>query len=308
MRSKLNESPQAEVLKKALGEKKLCAFVFAPVINPLNNKVVGAEYHIPKATVRFISWEDTSAEVWVQDEYAPIESSDVASVLHTWEKREAKPVANERASAWWTITGENGKAQITAVPPKKDAPWIEIGSQVQPHVEGQTFAFDVVRPPPESLPVVASPNPPINPLPSSVPVGNSARAIVNFITLHHQKSSNRDVDGMMADYAERVEHFKAGVVDRAYIRAEEEEYHAPGYTISERLRGAVRLSEVEHDRVLAEYELQFLRVGPDASWTKGAADVTLEIQTTPQGLRIVKQNSVSRENEKQKGRGNPPSL
>lgn len=62
----------------------------------------------------------------------------------------------------------------------------------------------------------------------------------------------------------------------------------------------------EHVRV--EYALQFLRVAPDASWTKGMADVVLELVFTPEGLRIVKQNSVPRDKERQKGRGNIPYL
>jgi hypothetical protein len=95
-------------------------------------------------------------------------------------------------------------------------------------------------------------------------------------------------------------------VDRAYIRAEEEKYHAPGYTVTEQVRGPIRQDRVEHDKMRVDYQLQFVRIGPDGAWLRGVSDVTLDIQATPNGLRIVRQNAVPRENEKLKGRGVPP--
>ena len=112
----------------------------------------------------------------------------------------------------------------------------------------------------------------------------------------------------MNDYADRVEHYNAGIVERAFVQAQEEKYHAPGYTIFERVSGQIRQTTLAPDKIRVEYPLQFVRISPDGSWTKGVADVTLEIQAAMGGLRIVKQNSVSRENEKQKGRGQLPPL
>ncbi len=112
----------------------------------------------------------------------------------------------------------------------------------------------------------------------------------------------------MDDYADRIEHYNSGFVDRAFIRAEEEKYHAPGHTVFEKVAGEIRETVVAPDRIRAEYPLQVVLIKPDTSWTKGISDVTLEMQVTPNGLRIVKQNSVSRERDKFRGKGAPPSL
>ncbi len=72
--------------------------------------------------------------------------------------------------------------------------------------------------------------------------------------------------------------------------------------------GEIRETLIAPDRIRVEYPLQFVRIKPDTSWTKGVSDVTLEIQVTPNGLRIVKQNSISREREKFRGKGAPPPL
>ena len=91
----------------------------------------------------------------------------------------------------------------------------------------------------------------------------------------------------------------------AFFRNEEEKYHASGHTVFEKVAGEIRETLVAADRIRAEYPLQVVLIKPDTSWTKGVSDVTLEIQVTPNGPRIVKQNSVSRERGKIKGRGAP---
>ena len=134
------------------------------------------------------------------------------------------------------------------------------------------------------------------------------REVFAFVKRHHQKAELGNIDDILADYGEKVEHFDKGLVDKAFIRAEEERYHAPGHSISERVPAQLSLLPLGPDRIRVSYPLQFVRVAPDATWVKGVADVTLEIAMTPQGFRIVKQNSVPRESERKKGRGNIPIL
>ena len=70
----------------------------------------------------------------------------------------------------------------------------------------------------------------------------------------------------------------------------------------------VNYSAQMNTRVSATYRLAFLRVHPNGSWTSGLADVSLEIEMTPQGPRIVKQNSTTRDDAKRRGDRNPPNL
>jgi hypothetical protein len=113
----------------------------------------------------------------------------------------------------------------------------------------------------------------------------------------------------MEDYAGRVKHFKEGMVTKEFIRAAEVKYRAPGSRVVERIRGNPKIWSINENNLYgARYELQFLNVTADGSWTLGVADVVKEILLTATGPRIVMQNSVSRESEKRKGRGNPPPL
>lgn len=318
MRQKPEDFPQHEAIKKALSEKRLCAFIYAPLINPLNNAVIGADTSSLRALVRFQSWNATTAEVWMQDEFHPLEKDDVVSIFHTWEKRAFIPFNDGAAADWWTSVGTDGDAGLAGIPALASAPAVEFGPAIESESKTSGLVIqderkatanknEFVRPQNESAASSQLPPLPVA-KPELQPARFSEKDVVNFINFHHQKSSSRDIAGMMNDYADRVEHYDVGIVDRAYIRAEEEKYHAPGFTIFERVRGQIRQTTLAPDKIRVEYPLQFVRVSPDASWTKGVSDVTLEIQAAMGGLRIVKQNSVSRENEKQKGRGQLPPL
>jgi hypothetical protein len=322
MKRELEDFPQADALKKALDEKQLAAFVFAPFTNPLTDRVVGADYRKVKAIIRFNSWTDTSAEAWIQDEFYPVEASDVVSGLHAAKLPNPVPIGNSDRRAWWTVIGDNGDTRLSSIPLKKDVPLFEFGSPVELKADGQNvFRATPSKSPGNSTPA-ASP-PPIFPSAALPPIFESRPApaafqqrqirpanpkVVGFINFHHQKSSDRNINGLLDDYADQVESFQSGVVDRAFLRDAEEKYHAPGHTVFEKVVGEIRETLIAPDRIRVEYPLQFVRIKPDTSWTKGVSDVTLEIQVTPNGLRIVKQNSISREREKFRGKGAPPPL
>jgi len=322
MKRKLEDFPQADALKKALDEKQLAAFVFAPFTNPLTDRVVGADYRKVKAIIRFNSWTGTLADAWIQDEFAPVESSDVVSGLHVAKESGPVPIGNKGRRAWWAVLGDNGDSRLSLIPPKKDVPLSEVGSPIELRTDGQNvFRATPAKSPGNSTPA-ASP-PPIFPAAALPPIFESRPApaafqqkqirpanpkVVGFINFHHQKSSDRNINGLLDDYADQVESFQSGVVDRAFLRDAEEKYHAPGHTVFEKVVGEIRETLIAPDRIRVEYPLQFVRIKPDTSWTKGVSDVTLEIQVTPNGLRIVKQNSISREREKFRGKGAPPPL
>jgi hypothetical protein len=308
MKRKLEDFPQADALKKALDEKQLAAFVYAPFTNPLTDRVVGADYRKVKAIIRFNSWTGTLAEAWIQDEFAPVEASDVVSGLHVAKESGPVPIGNKGRRAWWTVIGDNGDARLSLIPPKKDVPLSEVGSPIELSTDGKINVRTVPPKSPRNSTAAAPDSPPTPPAFQPKLIRPADPKIVGFINFHHQKSSDRNINGMMDDYGDHIDHYKSGFVDRAFIRDEEEKYHAPGHTVFEKVAGEIRETLVAPDRIRAEYPLQVVLIKPDTSWTKGVSDVTLEIQVTPNGLRIVKQNSVSREREKFKGRGAPPSL
>jgi len=312
LKRKIDDFPEKDALKTQLAEKQLFAFVYEPLVNPLNDKVVGATYSRAKGIVRVLSWDGSSARVTSQDEFTNLAPSDVVSVLHTWENREVKPLTDNASPEWWTTIGDQAEAPVDGSALAKGTTPLAFGPKLSTRGDPHVIRFQGVESARESQsakPLIsASSEPP--PLPPAIvqTPQNYTEILGPFIVRHHEKSSAGNVEGLMLDYAERVDHYDAGVLPRDAIRAEELKYHAPGYRITERVRGRIELRRLSSSRTEARYQLIFLRVKPDNSWATGAADVVLEIEMTSDGPLIVKQNSVSRENEKQRGQSNPPSL
>ncbi len=313
---KIEDFPQKEEIRKQLEGKQLCAFVSAPLLNPLNNKVVGAMGSQVKGIVRFLSWEGSAATVVMQEEFAPIGSGDVASVLHTWEKSELKVLADKAAPDWWAGLGAQVDASGEAAALANGYPHLEIGPSLSSRSgtyghwmpsEPWSHGSEVRSSQPSRSTFRPAEQPPLPP--ATIPAPQNYAAIIGqFIVRHHEKSTAGNLDSLMRDYGDRVEHYQAGVISRDAVRAEEIKYHAPGYRVTERVRGRVQFRRLSPSRTEAKYELIFLRVKPDGSWATGAADVMLEIEMTTAGPLIVKQNSVSRESEKQRGESNPPNF
>jgi hypothetical protein len=220
-RRNLEDFPQSDVLTKALDDKQLAAFVYEPFTNPLTGKVVAADYRKVKAILRFKSWTDTLAEAWIQDEYYPVEANDVVSGLHVAKESGAVPIGIVGERAWWTILGDNGDSRLSSIPPKKDVPLFEPGFTPNLRTDGKN---------PPALPPKSPGNiPPSAAVSQPAPAAFQPRQIrpadpklVGFINFHHQKSSDRNINGLMDDYADQVESFQSGFVDRAFLRDAEE--------------------------------------------------------------------------------------
>ncbi len=124
--------------------------------------------------------------------------------------------------------------------------------------------------------------------------------LTNFVTQHHNKSSRGDVDGFIADYAEKVNHFDNGVVTRDFIRKDELEYHSPGTRVTETLIAPPQFERLDSDGVTytASYSINFHRVRSDGQWSKGVSDVSLIIEVTKDGPLIVRQTAKARNIQK----------
>ena len=55
------------------------------------------------------------------------------------------------------------------------------------------------------------------PPPPSEPTRNLRVEIEKFVEEHLRKSVNADISGMIADYADRVDYYENGIVDRSFI-------------------------------------------------------------------------------------------
>jgi hypothetical protein len=284
-------------LSNQLAKKMVCVFVCAPLINPLNGKTVGPIREQVKALGRIAKWSEKDADVWIDEEYFPVQAGDVIADLHTWDERHPIGAGQLGQDEWWTT--------IEAVTPSSDIPTLKEAAPLDRALivkmsttrgADRLESVEASRPrkvePVTNSPPVAPPPPPafIPPKASDVPQEVSS-ALLTFIHMHHLKSSRGDVDGMLEDYAERVDHFNHGIVDRNFIRKDELEYHAPGVRLTETLRELPAFERLADGSISASYTIAYERHRPDGHWAKGLADISLTIELTPSGPKIVRQRS-----------------
>jgi hypothetical protein len=292
----------------AVAKKMVCAFICPPVINPLNGKTVGPDRRYVKALARIASWKGTEAEAWIEDAYVPVQPGDVIADLHTWANHRPHAAGELGNKEWFTVIDQLGHKPA---PTKTDAPLLDHRISINVFPNGSTERVDramyISLPSPESHP---RPQADSNvPPPTTVQNGGNHSAvsttpveqmIVTFIAQHHQKSSQGDVNGLVADYADRVDHFDHGIVDREFILRDELDYHSPGNRVTETIITTPTVTPIGNGIYSAAYSLSFLRVRPDHHWTKGISDIQLQIEMTPAGPRISSQKSQT--HDLQKGR------
>jgi hypothetical protein len=113
--------------------------------------------------------------------------------------------------------------------------------------------------------------PPANPPPPSTVLTDGMSTfdekLFAFLLQHHAKSSRSDVNGLVADYGEKVDHFSHGIVDRAFIRKDELEYHAPGIKVTEEIFTRPNFSKIATNAYSANYSITYQRIHPDGGLT-----------------------------------------
>jgi hypothetical protein len=113
------------------------------------------------------------------------------------------------------------------------------------------------------------------------------------VAAHHKKSLEGDVQGMVADYADKVDYFTNGVVDRAWILRDEATYHNSHLMFEERVVGDVTVKHAtQGDGYTVSYDL---RVQAQNLGTRkavgGVFSVKMVITHTSEGMRIMLQHS-----------------
>jgi serine/threonine protein kinase len=131
------------------------------------------------------------------------------------------------------------------------------------------------------------PAPTVSP-PPSIPTRNLRAEIEAFVFAHLNKSVNADISGMVADYADRVDYYENGMVDRSFIARDRQTYSAGWPSVKIVPVGGIRISEpAGTDRVTIWFDYRF-----DARNSKGihslgdAANVWV-LDTSYGGLKIV---------------------
>ena len=248
-------------LTEALAARSVVAVLCPAIINPLNDKPVAADISRVKALLGLLSWTETSAVFWVKEDYGILPGeTDVVAALGRIEN--GRVVLLPQFASWWTTIRDIKKA---------DAP-------------GRITPPSPKEPPKEQ---------PLPPLPQTqFPIPQQlANQVRNFLHEHHAKSSRGDIDGLTADYAERVDHLRGGIVPREQIRAEEIKSHQPGSVLTEAIQGDIRLTRPAENEVRANYTMRFEQRLATGSWAAGFSELDLTMELTPTGPRITRQRA-----------------
>ena len=217
-------------LSDALAKKSVCAFICAPLINPLNGKTVGPDREKVKALARVARWEGKDAEFWIEEDYLGVHPGDVIADLHTWEKRRTRAAGALGGGEWFAVIGKMDAE--TSPPSRTDAPTLgrelSIPFDVRHgayKVEKIVFADSnkaqptplVAAATPQPAPVIA-PTPVIRQEPPKAPAQDAPTAIVRrFILAHYEKLSRGDMEGYANDYSDPTDYADRGMVKRSRI-------------------------------------------------------------------------------------------
>ena len=280
-------------LTSALEKKNVAAFICSPAVNPLNGKTVAPDRDHVKAIARLESWQDKEAEFWMDENYLPLQPGDVVADLHVWNDRTAHAVSELGRNEWFAVIekfenksappAQSDAAELDrdlsiAMDSKNGADHVERGTAKRPSKQQQTVF-----------------SPPAN---QGSPMSNVEKMLGAFIEQHHAKSSRGDVEGLVADYNDHVDHFNNGLVDRSFIRKDELEYHSPGTRVTETIVTRPTFSEIEPNFYSASYSISYHRIRPDGRWTKGISDIELQIMMFPNGPRISRQRAQNRDQQR----------
>lgn len=135
------------------------------------------------------------------------------------------------------------------------------------------------------------------PQPPSEPTRNLRIEIDKFVEEHLRKSVNADISGMIADYADRVDYYENGIVDRSFIARDRQTFAAGWPSVKILQVGAVRIHDTASgDRATISFDYRFDARNGKGIHSLGDAANTWILDTSDGGMKIVseKQNVTNR--------------
>lgn len=205
------QAPALEAFKAAVIEKRVHAFIYAPLINPLTGATVGANRQHVKAMLQSLDWQDDKPVFWLSQMYATISAEDVAADLHTWEDGDLKPVQRGLAAEWWARPLAMDAANQPQLPKPAEVKAADFGTEgaTKSANWGIEFEGGVRRspvPPPKKLepPQVDPATAPLAKPTPQPPPRDEVNEVHRFVREHHRKASAGDLEGYLSDYAQTV--------------------------------------------------------------------------------------------------------
>ncbi len=267
-------------------DKQLCLMIYAPLKNPLNDRVVGPDYNQAHALARLLEWKGRHAVFVVQTHDGSVQAGDVASSLHYWEPGKMSEWKPETTRKWWTTIKTASSPLPDKLPELHTPQLLDLTQGTSVMVVTKTIEKPHEPPPQKVTEVAPPPQPPAPPPPPAI----SASDVKAFVSEHHAKASKGDLQGMIADYEPVVDFLDKGLLTRDAIGADERAHRSKWPIGSEKIVGDIRI--VQKDGLWqAEYTIEFYNENGAGEWHKGHADLTLRLKETGKMLSIMSQRA-----------------
>jgi ketosteroid isomerase-like protein len=272
-----------------LDKQQLHAFVADPLINPLNNKVVGANMNAVKALVRIQSWVGTTLTVSVAEAAAEVTAELIVADVHFWTSEGAFLIDEMLGEDWWSeidsISSQppGNAPELTREPSES---LVDVRRSNGLFLERQLASASNTRAAPKTT------QPEVTPRPSTTTALTAAEksSITTFIQAHHRKATLRDLDGFASDYAALVEFFKQGRIARSVVRKDQADYQDRWPRISENIMGTIAI-ELNGRDIFATYDLSLFLESDDGTSETIRSRVTLGLARGGQGWKITSQDA-----------------
>lgn len=269
-------------LERHLEEKSLCVFVCAPLINPLTQQVVGPDRDRVKGIARFMSWTNDQAKFWLAEEYSPISEGDILADPHVWIKGKPEAVNISPDENWWaTVPSQDDAPDLTTISTRmldrKFTPEFRESFGL-PSLSRVTYS----EPP---KPIVASPPVPIT------SADSLEETIRTFIHDHHVHASRRNLYAFVDDYSDSADLYSHGVVDRTFIRKDQQEFYQSYTKVTETVIGEIEIEEAEPRRYEAIYKLEMELTDQSNKVSKKQVFLTLLIDLTSGKPQIIRERT-----------------
>lgn len=301
--------------QRALESGELALLVYPPMINPLNQQIVGAVRSEVAAVLRFKSWIDQEAEVYLWQSYRPIQEQDIIADLCVMPaSMNGSLFDSPESQRWWLkMSSANGVPLSTdAVPEQKArAEMLEKVEKRDRAAREEQMAKDVAekQKKAEEAAAVAKAEMEKAAAKQAELMAAVERAAMEarkanvetklknqldaFIRKHHQKSKEGDVEGLVSDYAARVDYFDKGTVDRSWILEDETKYHSTQVILDERIISDIVIRpDVKSGGYEAFYDLRLHAQNITNNRQSGGDFATrLIIGPTNEGFKIILHHS-----------------
>lgn len=291
--------PTIPAVNTAMEKRSVRAAVAAPIVNPLNGKTVAGDPKRIKGYVRFIAATGKTCSVWVEQERQPVREGDVLINLSAIQDGDERSVSPD----WWAIIKAADDNQ--SVPRRADvSPLLPSSTRTLPPLpepapkpapitsERLPTVFPPKPPPPAASPPTAKKVAPSRAslVPALPANASSVERVKHVVAMHHANISDRNVDGIVADYGSIV---RRNDQDLSRDQMRQRETAAATHVLGgfERVDGPISVEAQQNNRFHCEYSVYFEWEHKDGTIQNGYALVDLDVLLTVSGPKIVLKRS-----------------